>query len=700
MRAARVKTLSSIIRIGRVGIVVSTLVLAACSAPSQKPTIAVVAANKQAESPPGSRPALFGDPAGIPSFEDMIRLSPAQQRAFLQFYDGPAQREFEPHQRVANYLEERLDDVVLGRRTLGARETLQRRQGNCLSLALVTMAIAELVDVESEWVLSTTNPVYSSEGSVIYSADHVHSRLYDPTYRPTPGILMLLRPHVLIDYFTDRPALGGRTLPPEQSAALTFQNLAAEALARGDAATSFALASAGLAHDPVSARLYNLLGVLHRRAGALGVAERFFLHSLALSGDELVTLRNLHRLLAEQGRNAGVRRLHARILSLPDPDPYPLTRMGDAALSADEHAVARDFYRRARQVAPYLHEVYWKLSLAELEMGHETNAKRAVSRAMELARSAGKRDFYEARLERLESRESGDRIGSQVRGSGSPRRSERTGHGRGCLETSLRRSRLRNMVVRQLFECGFREQETLEQLDAQVPKASQFSVGLHPLGDHPDFHLADGLENSADDGLARRIRIDVAHKFHVELDDVGLELGQKVQPGESRAEIVDGRQETDLAVVGDDVPEMRDALDALALGDLEDDALGREAVLPGCLQRRADAPLGGVDGVRHEIDAEIALDAQPGGQLDGLDSADLVEPVLVRGIDGFEHGAGRLSAGATHERLIGEHLVGSQVDDRLEGHAEIETQRFGAQALAATQIPKVRWFPVGCLFVH
>lgn len=43
-----------------------------------------------------------------------------------------------------------------------------------------------------------------------------------------------MRPHLLIDYFTDSIPRSGKTLKPHQIIALTYQNLAAEAFADDD----------------------------------------------------------------------------------------------------------------------------------------------------------------------------------------------------------------------------------------------------------------------------------------------------------------------------------------------------------------------------------------------------------------------------------------------------------------------------------
>ena len=181
-------------------------------------------------------------------------------------------------------------------------------------------------------------------------------------------------------------------------------------------------------------------------------------------------------------------------------------------------------------------------------------------------------------------------------------------------------------------------------------------------------------ENPLHDGLAHRVGIDAPHQRHVQLDDVGLELGQQVEPGIAGAEVVDGGHEFLPLVLVDDLLQVGLVHQLLAFGDLEDDPLGGKAEAPRRRQGGADAGGRPVDRVGQEIDAQPAGHTQPGGQLDGLDPAGLVEGVAVLVVDPGEHAGRPAAVGAAHQRLVGIQAAVTQVDDGLEGHAEIEIQ--------------------------
>lgn len=355
----------------------------------------------QQASAPLPRSELFEPSDPVVSFDELLRLTPEQRREFLAWYEAPEHSALKPHRRVSAYLESRLSNVLFDHQTRGAAEALAHGKGNCLSLALVTTAVSRLAGIENDWQLTSDNPIYSSNGSVIYSANHVHLRLYDPTYAPKPGHITLRRPLVLIDYFTDRPPFGGRTLNETQVTGLTYQNLAAEALAAGELSTSFQFAMQGVESDPANAELFNILGLLHQRKRAWATAEAHFRHALTVDPESLVTLRNLEALLVRQNRDEEAWQITLRIVALPDHDPFPLIEFGDQALAEGQIEAALRYYRRARELAPYLHQIHARIARAYRLTGRHALAYRSLKQALALSGTGDKRKRYGSKLEQL-----------------------------------------------------------------------------------------------------------------------------------------------------------------------------------------------------------------------------------------------------------------------------------------------------------
>src|SRR5690606_6415416 len=229
-------------------------------------------------------------------------------------------------------------------------------------------------------------------------------------------------------------------------------------------------------------------------------------------------------------------------------------------------------------------------------------------------------------------------------------------------------------------EGGTGEQVTLEQVNPHALQLAQLAVGFDALGDHLDIQHAAHAENALNDGLAYRIGVDAAHQRHVQFDDVRLELGQQVEPRIAGANVVDGGLEFLPLVLVDDVLQVLLVHQLFAFGDLEDDLLGGEAKPPRSGQGGADAIGGLVHRIRQEVDTQQTGHCQACRQLHGFDATGLVERVAVLIIDPTKNGGGTGAVRATHQCFIGVQAAVSHVDNRLEGHAEVEPQRIATLA--------------------
>jgi len=372
----------------------AVMLVAGCASPSAR----LVERKALLERAPAFNEQLFGPPRAVPDFADMIALTPEQQAEFMQFFNSGLNSQHQPHRRVFEYLTRRLGNTDFQYRTLSAATTIDTRIGNCMSLALVTTAYARLAGIEMGWQLADAKPVYSSEGSVIYSAEHIQTLLYRNEFSLDSHSFVFRRPYLLVDYFTDNAPSAGTRLSEAEMIALVYQNLGVEALADGQLEESFWLLLASLEYDADNFNLYNAMAVVHRRAGDARTAEQLYRFALNEFGDRLIVLRNYRKLLLTENRTEDADRIERRMMVLPDPDPYPLLGLGDEAAEQGKTDVALAYYRRASEVAPYLHEVYLKIARVHIRRGDLKRAERVLRKARDNAWADSDRERYQAKL--------------------------------------------------------------------------------------------------------------------------------------------------------------------------------------------------------------------------------------------------------------------------------------------------------------
>lgn len=378
----------------RMWVVCLSALLCACATTAQRAPVVAV------EAPPGPpvHAELFGAPVSIPGADQLFSLSPQQQAHFLEYFNDPAQSGYKPHERIHGYLEGRLGDFRYHGSTLTATEALASNNGNCLSLAMVTTALARLAGVEVDYQLVRNALVYERRDGLVTVADHVRTRLYDPTFEPVAGTGRILRPHIVIDYFPEPgQRRGGRVDTPEVLA-MFYVNLAGEALLAHDLQRSYWLLQAALDSVSDSPAALNSMAVLHRIAGDAGSAEALFHYALDLHADNVNLLGNLRNLVRGQGRTLEAEALEQKLLELPNRDPYRLIEFGIQAQGEGRLHRALAFYDRASVLAPYLHEAYWRKAVVYQALGEPARAEELLQQALHTAPRADDRHLYHAKL--------------------------------------------------------------------------------------------------------------------------------------------------------------------------------------------------------------------------------------------------------------------------------------------------------------
>ena len=81
------------------------------------------------------------------SIDSAHALTARQQEDFLAFYRDPRIAHVPAHKRVYNFLEKVTNNFTYQDGTFTAAVTFDQRRGNCMSLAVLTTALAKPVDV-------------------------------------------------------------------------------------------------------------------------------------------------------------------------------------------------------------------------------------------------------------------------------------------------------------------------------------------------------------------------------------------------------------------------------------------------------------------------------------------------------------------------------------------------------------------------
>jgi tetratricopeptide (TPR) repeat protein len=281
--------------------------------------------------------------------------------------------------------------------TRNASQAFAARAGNCLSLVVMTAALAKELGLHVEYQSAYTDETWSRSGSLLLRSGHINitlgGRLVDRSRGEDPRAWT-------VDFLPADELRGLRTrrLSEATVVAMFMNNRAAEALARDANDEAYWWAREGLLADPQFLGVINTLGVIYRRGGHLMAAERVFQELLHRSPTHTQALHNLAALLAQQGRVDEARPLQARLAALePDP-PYHWFVQGQQALRRGDARTARDLFAREVARADYSSEFHFWLALAHYQLGETDAAQHHLARAESLSTTRGERDLYAAKL--------------------------------------------------------------------------------------------------------------------------------------------------------------------------------------------------------------------------------------------------------------------------------------------------------------
>jgi len=339
----------------------------------------------------------------LQSFEvaSVYRLSAPQRQEFLDKYNSSAYKDLMPNKRISRYISEELSNFAFDWKTLTANESVASKTGNCLSMAIVTKSLADLVNVEINYELVASPPVYQKEGEVVLISQHVRTILRDPRPGDVPGYKPFWRGGIRVDYFPSEGNIRLRSVEESEFHSMYFGNKAVEAIGDNQDALAFEYLQQALYLDKSQPEIINILAVIHERANDLKSAERLYLYGLKYGGDSFVLLSNYQNLLEEQGRNKEAKKIATRLRKYHDPNPYKWVDLGNKEFEESNFSSAIRYYKKARELAEYLHEPHAGIARANFSLGNIGRAKKAYRKAIQNSRGQPILDQYKKEYQRF-----------------------------------------------------------------------------------------------------------------------------------------------------------------------------------------------------------------------------------------------------------------------------------------------------------
>ena len=336
------------------------------------------------------------------SVEDIFALSEKQKMELLDYYYAADKAAVAGNRRLYNYLEVMLSDFDFRGNTYTASQTVQNASGNCLSLAILTTSLADLVGIEKSYQRVNSAPIYHRYHNVMTLSSHVQTHLYDPDFEKQKGFIYLSKPKIIIDYFPLQGNVRGDEVSEEDFISMFYQNLAGDELVKENYDSAYSLIYKAVNISPLNANSLNTLAVLFKKVGRADQAETIYDFAIQHAKGSVNTISNYILLLEQQSRVKEARLLEARIEGIEDDNPYRWLDIANSLFSQTKFQRALRFYKRAIDAGPYLHEGYFGLAKTYYQLEETEKSELAMKKALDLSFLPGDRDLYRAKLRMLE----------------------------------------------------------------------------------------------------------------------------------------------------------------------------------------------------------------------------------------------------------------------------------------------------------
>lgn len=354
---------------------------------------------------------LFQPPSAQVGAADIFKLTP-EMKDYAQQQIVRRQREKSPQQALfdALYAKGQLKLEYDSAMTRNAAQAFQARAGNCLSLVIMTAALAREAGLQVSFQSVAVDDNWSRSGNLYFSSGHVNLMLGKPRLDNRNGYDA--HEFMTIDFLPPDVLRRQVSQPLEEPTiiAMYMNNRAAETLVAGQVDDAYWWAREAIGHDPAFIPAYNTLGVIYQHHGDHAAAERVLRYAYQQTPANTVVMFNLAQSLRDLNRPAEAQALADQLARLEPQPPFYFFNQGREAMRQGDYARARSLFARELQRDPYYHEFHFWMAAASYMTGDLADADKHMQLALENSTARSDHDLYAAKLDRLKAYEAQPRV--------------------------------------------------------------------------------------------------------------------------------------------------------------------------------------------------------------------------------------------------------------------------------------------------
>jgi tetratricopeptide (TPR) repeat protein len=337
----------------------------------------------------------------IESEQDIFRLDD-KAIAFVKSTIAPKTNKIDQMEALVRGIFDRSDLNLLyqGDANNTANETFHSRAANCLSMSIMTYAMAKEAGFYVDFQEIMIPEFWTRKAGFSLLNGHINLKMFAP-HDPSVFMLNLRSFQVDFDPQSSRSGLPKKIVSKQAVMAMFYNNKGADALLRKDYTSAYAYFREALLIDPNFDSGWINLGIVYRLSGYFNQAEKTYQHALGLNSDSLTAWENLAYLYTFTGREEEAEAILAKVENKRNSNPYYHVNLGEQEMEQEHWDQALGHFRRALALDRSKHEVYFGLARVYFEIGELQQSKRYFKQAKNKAHNRQDEDKYQHKIDFL-----------------------------------------------------------------------------------------------------------------------------------------------------------------------------------------------------------------------------------------------------------------------------------------------------------
>lgn len=338
---------------------------------------------------------LFGEPVETASIADtaLLELDDEMRTFVAELVDGARGGKERMRRLLAAMIESGLMSLDYDDdKTRTARQTFHERVGNCMSFTALFVALAREADLEVRFQTVEVAPVWHADSDLLILNNHVNA-VVEHNFGS----------RVTVDF--NATELKGdykmREVSDEYALALYSNNIAMEALRRGDLLHSFRLLKKSFETYPYIADNWSNLGVVYSRGGEDDHAIAAYMKALDLDSQHRPALVNLASIYRARGDKERADYFARQVRRHQEQNPYYHYFHALAAYNADDLETAEARLVRAIDLEDTDYRFFQLRGLIAIHSGDRRTALESFQKARTLAVYSDAHRVYDNKISLL-----------------------------------------------------------------------------------------------------------------------------------------------------------------------------------------------------------------------------------------------------------------------------------------------------------